>query len=94
MPAEDRVPRLSELVWARGTDEPPTLHVVIVPGRTHLGEPLDSVVVSRALCGAEAVPLQAIAAGFPAQDSFQLQASDLCDVCVAGLRTIHRAIRG
>jgi hypothetical protein len=89
MPEEDRVPQLSELVWARGTDEP-TLHVVIIPGRTHPGEPL-ACVASRAMCGAEAVPFRGLA-GFPAQDS--LQTGELCDVCVAGIRMIHRAILG
>lgn len=88
MPAEDRIPRLSELVWARGTDAPPTHHVVIIPGRTHLDEPLDSVVAST-LCGAWAVSVQAVA-GFPAPGSSP--AVDLCDVCLAGLRAIHRAI--
>jgi hypothetical protein len=32
MPAENRDPQLSELVWAQGTDEPPVIHVVIQPG--------------------------------------------------------------
>jgi hypothetical protein len=89
MSEKDRVPRLSELVWARGADEPPILHVVIIPGRTHPGEPLDRV-VSRALCGVRAVPLRAIAR-FPPQGS--PQAGELCDMCAVGLRAIHRAIR-
>lgn len=88
MPAEDRIPRLPELVWARGTDDSPTHHVVIIPGRTYLDEPLDSV-VARALCGARAVPVRAIG-GFPVPDS--PQAVDLCDVCLVGLRAIRRAI--
>jgi hypothetical protein len=89
MPDEDRVPQLSELVWALGTDESPILHVVIIPGRTHLDEPLDGV-ESPTLCGAQAVPFRALG-GFPVQGSHHT--GELCDVCVTGLRTIHRAIR-
>jgi hypothetical protein len=88
MPDEDRVPQLSELVWALGADEPPTLHVVIIPGRTHTDEPLDRV-ASATLCGGHAMPFRALG-GFPAQGS--LQPRELCDVCVTGLRMIHRAI--
>ncbi|MBP2323455.1 hypothetical protein JOF56_003840 [Kibdelosporangium banguiense] len=90
MPDQDRVPQLSELVWALGTDEPLMLHVVIIPGRTHLDEPLDSA-VSLTLCGAQAVPFRALG-GFPAHGS--LQPGELCDMCVTGLRAIHRALGG
>lgn len=85
----DRVPQLSELVWALGTDEPPILHVVIIPGRTHLDEPLTGE-ASLTLCGAQAVPFRALG-GFPAQGSHQT--GELCDVCVMGLRAIHGTIR-
>lgn len=89
MPDEDRVPQLSELVWALDTAEPPVLHVVIIPGRTHLDEPLDSM-ASPTLCGIRAVPFRALG-GFPAHGWHQT--GELCDVCVTGLRTIHGAVR-
>ncbi|MFC5102826.1 hypothetical protein [Kibdelosporangium philippinense] len=62
---------------------------MIIQGRTHLDEPLTGE-ASPTLCGAQAVPFRALG-GFPSRDS--PRTGELCDVCVTGLRTIHRAIR-
>jgi hypothetical protein len=80
MPAEGRLPRLSEIVWAQGADRPMDVHWVIVWGREHQIEPYDRV-ARLALCGASAVPVH-ILGGF----------TRLCDTCREQLRDIHRKI--
>jgi hypothetical protein len=82
------VPRLSEIVWARGCQEPedPYLHVVIILGRENIDDPLDRD-PRQALCGAEAVPSQALA-GHVVRIGLEL-----CCECRVQLRIIHRRIR-
>jgi hypothetical protein len=80
MPAEGRLPRLSEIVWAQGVNRPMDVHWVIVWGRTHQADPYDRV-ARLALCGASAVPVR-IFGGF----------TKLCDTCRERLRDIHQEI--
>jgi len=82
MPAEGRLPRLSEIVWAQGVDRPMDVHWVIVWGHEHQAEPYDRV-ARLALCGTSAVPVH-ILGGF----------RTLCDTCRERLRDIHREIGG